>query len=139
MQIIRNNKGVSLAVTSVVIMAAALLISMVMAYWTISIIPVYARHEEIRITRCIIESENSATITLKNTGSFDAIIEYVSINSVSPKVELVPPLTLKPGEKTTIDINLNCYSLPCFKPGVRYDFIIYTNNKGKYPTSTRAY
>jgi len=76
MQIIRNDKGVSPVVTSVIIMATALLISVAMAYWTITIIPVYARHEEIRITSCIIESENSATITLENASSFDAIIEY---------------------------------------------------------------
>ena len=139
MSIKRSDKGVSPAVTSVVIMATALLISMALAYWTITIIPVYARHEQIRITRCIIESQNSAAITLENTGSFDAILEYISINGLLPKLGLSPLITLKPGEKTTINIDLNYYSLSRFIAGLRYDFIIHTNNKGQYPISARAY
>jgi len=105
----------------------------------ITIIPEYARHEEIRITRCIIESKNSVAITLENTGSFDAILEYISINGVLPKLGLAPLITLKPGEKTTINIDLNYYSLSEFTVGLRYDFIIHTNNKGKYPISARTY
>jgi len=104
MSLKRRDRGVSPAVTSVVIMATALLISMALAYWAITIIPVYARHEEIRFTRCIIGTENSATITLENSGSFDAILEYVSINGILPKLGLVPLITLKHGEKTTINI-----------------------------------
>jgi len=63
----------------------------------------------------------------------------VSINDVPPKKELTPSTILKLGEKTTIGIDLSFYSILEFKAGVRYDFIIHTNNGGSYPTLARAY
>jgi hypothetical protein len=135
----QTKKGVSPVISTVVLLAAGLAVSIFVASWVTLVVPTYARHEELRIQNCVIVNSQRAMIYLKNTGNIDLTINHVLINGkLSNPGEPVNTI-LESGDTTRIEIDPTHYTdVKEFKPGTRYDFVIHTVTGLSYPTSARA-
>lgn len=82
---IRDRRGVSPVIATIIIVAIAIVMALAVAYWMLGLGGAFTKFEKIEFTSAYAvydESEKNFTIsvTLKNTGSADAVIDKVFVN-----------------------------------------------------------
>ena len=143
-----NKKGISPVIATVIIVAVAIAVAIAVAYWVTGIIPAFTRYEELKISTSIINSDENATVVVKNTGSADATLDQILVNGrlndTSPGWNCTTSgtpdlLTLQPGQTAEIMVHADAWDvIGTFQSGVVYDFTVHTAGGGSYPASARA-
>jgi hypothetical protein len=135
----QSKTGVSPVISTVVILAVGLAVTIFVASWVTLVVPTFARHEELRIQNCVIVNSKKAVIYLKNTGNVVLTINHVLVNGKLSNPGEPVDTTLESGEINTIEVDIIHYTdVKEFKSGTRYDFVIHTVTGLSYPVSARA-
>lgn len=137
----RSKKGISPVIATVIIVAVAIAVAIAVAYWVTGIIPAFTRYEELKISSTYVDSDEVATVVVKNSGSATATIDSVLVNGKLPSLGdgwYATDEMLEPGEESTITITAADYDIGSFLSGVVYDFNVHTAAGGTYPASARA-
>ena len=85
----RGRRGISPVISTIIIVAVAIAISIAVAFWLGGITSIFTRFEKLEITSAYAKAESNndeagwnITITIKNTGTSDATITDILINSI---------------------------------------------------------
>ena len=134
-----TDKGISPVLSTVIILATGLAVTLFVASWVTLIVPTFARHEELRIQNCIILNSRKAIIYVKNTGNVGLYIDHILVNGKLSNPGEPTDTALKSGEITIVEVDPIHYTdVKEFNPGTRYDFTIHTSTGLSYPISARA-
>lgn len=143
----RNLKAVSPVISTIIIVAIAIVMSIAVAYWMLGIGGSFTRFEKLEFVSGYIgdvtDTEFNIIVTLKNTGSADATLDMVFLNakpsnaytgaSVVTISANFTGLTLKPGDDTNEVITLTKGTGSDWKSGMSVEVMIQTAAGRQYP------
>jgi len=147
--IIKEKRALSPVIATVILISVTIVVAVSVAYWMGSIASGYTSFEQIELPTVYASWNASAsnwtiTIKLKNTGSADATIDNVFINSIpySDYTENVslsqsPPISIPKGNEATLYITLHESYSQGFTAGTRVDLKIHTAAGREYPAQVK--
>jgi len=116
--LLRNRRGISLVVATVILTAATIVLTVSVAYWMGNVTDIYLELKRLQITSAYAtyspDTGNwTVTVFLKNPGSEDVTICSVLINgkptfefSGYAKVTTTLPLTIRTGRENSVNLQL---------------------------------
>jgi FlaG/FlaF family flagellin (archaellin) len=143
----RNLKAVSPVISTIIIVAIAIVMSIAVAYWMLGIGGSFTRFEKLEFVSGYVSDANSdhfnITVTLKNTGSADATIDLVFLNAKPSSaygttvsnvtITYTGATTLKPGDSTSAVLTLSRGTGTVWKSGMSVEVMIQTVAGRQYP------
>jgi FlaG/FlaF family flagellin (archaellin) len=147
---LRDRRGVSPVIATIIIVSIAIVMSLAVAYWMLGLGGAFTRYEKLEFVSAYAE-KNSTTenftihVRLKNTGSADATIDLWFFNgkpateNETISKEISNGTTLKPGDTVdgTIDLNsaYNEENPGPWKSGMTVEIMVQTVAGRQYPKS----
>jgi FlaG/FlaF family flagellin (archaellin) len=142
----RNLKAVSPVISTIIIVAIAIVMSIAVAYWMLGIGGSFTRFEKLEFVSGYISNSNSTwfdiTVTLKNTGSADATLDLVFLNAKpytayvddsNVTVTYAGDTTLNPGDSINAVISLKRGTTTVWKSGMSVEVMIQSVAGRQYP------
>jgi len=157
MNMFRNKKALSPVIATVILISVTIVVAVSVAYWMGSIASGYTSFEQIELPTVYAKWNAAAnnwtiTIKLKNTGSADATIDNLFINSI-PLADYNGSATLNDGSESyttqsfsipvnkgsevTLYLYLNQSASDGFTAGTRVDLKIHTAAGREYPAQVK--
>ena len=92
---LRGRKGISPVIATVILVAVAITVAVLVAFWMGGITGQYTRFEKLQVQDPVIEkiptdspTDWNLTFTIKNTGASEATIDDVFINQLENSIEI---------------------------------------------------
>jgi flagellin-like protein len=143
---LRDRRGVSPVIATIIIVAIAIVMALAVAYWMLGLGGAFTRFEKLEFVSAYAEkTENDTkfniTVKIKNSGSADATIDLWFFNgkpqtAYSDNVTIddsIKNVTLKPGEAKEGVIQLTIGDT--WKSGMTVEVMIQTVSGRQYPKS----
>ena len=141
----RNDKAVSPVIATIIIVAIAIVMSIGVAYWMLSLGGAFTRFEKLEFTSGYAVVGGNGTnfeikINVKNTGSADATLDLLFLNG-KPSADyggtVTPPsnyqgFALAPGGETG-SMTITLTKGPTWKSGMSVELTIQTSAGRQYP------
>jgi flagellin-like protein len=89
MRNLKNKKAISPVVASIILIAVTVAVSIAVAAWMGALSVGFMQTEQIAITKCEFNGDrnNTITLTLRNTGTTDVVINSATVNGIAATIE----------------------------------------------------
>ena len=110
----RNRRGLSTVIATIIIVAIAIVMAIAVAYWAMGVGSSFTRFEKLQIVNAYASSDNSATVTVKNTGTATATLDpatsvFINGQLVDTGVTIngaTDAVAIAPGSTATVAITI---------------------------------
>ncbi len=134
MKLFKSKKALSPVVAAIILIAVTVAVSIAVAAWMGALTFTFMKTEEVKVLSIDRTnwSNETATLTLKNSGTSELTIESVRVNDNSATLTPVGSATLAPGDQRNFTVDYTYVS------GTKYEFAFYTASGNRYPYTSTA-
>ncbi len=133
MKLFKSRKALSPVVAAIILIAVTVAVSIAVAAWMGALTFTFMKTEEVKVLSINRSTwvNQTATLTLKNSGTSDLTIDTVRVNDNDASLTQA---TLKPGDEHAFTV---VYT-PGYVSGTKYEFAFYTASGNRYPYTSTA-